>query len=87
MRAFDAHGCAACHRVAGTRFAGQIGPDLSHLAARATLGAGIRPMTRANLIRFTRAAPDVKPGARMPAYDDMTDADAVAIARWLETLK
>lgn len=87
MRAFDAHGCAACHRVAGTRFAGQIGPDLSHLAARATLGAGIRPMTRANLIRFTRAAPDVKPGARMPAYDDMTDADAAAIARWLETLK
>ena len=85
--AYDAHGCAACHRIAGTASVGIIGPDLSHVGARLTLGAGIQPMTRANLIRFVRAAPDVKPGARMPAYPKMTDADAAAIADMLMTLK
>jgi cytochrome c oxidase subunit 2 len=44
-------------------------------------------MTHANLVRFVRDAPSVKPGARMPAYPQMTAADAAGIARYLETLK
>ena len=50
-------------------------------------GAGIQPMTQANLVRFIRHAPTVKPGARMPAYPQMTNDDAATIARWLEQLK
>lgn len=80
-------GCGGCHAVAGTAAAGRIGPDFSHIAARAALGAGIMPMNEANLIRFIRNAPAVKPGARMPAYTHLAAADIQAIARYLETLK
>ncbi len=88
-QAFARYGCTACHTIGGdapARWAA-IGPDLNHIGARTTLGAGIMPKTRANLIRFIRAAPSVKPGARMPAYPHMSPADAAAIAAYLETLK
>ncbi|MGJ3629240.1 hypothetical protein AB5I41_24615 [Sphingomonas sp. MMS24-JH45] len=62
----------------------RIGPDLTRLAERPTLGAGVRPMTTAEIARFVRDAPSVKPGMRMPAYDRMTNGEAVTIARWLE---
>ena len=85
-RVFAAYGCAACHAVRGTNAAGTIGPDLTHIGARATLGAGILPMDADHLRRFVKDAPAVKPGARMPAYPHMTNDDATAIARWLESL-
>jgi cytochrome c oxidase subunit 2 len=84
---FADNGCGGCHAVAGTGAAGRIGPDFSHIAARTTLGAGIMPMSEANLVRFIRNAPAVKPGARMPAYTHLAPADTTAIARYLETLK
>ena len=37
--------CAACHSIRGTEAAGQIAPDLTHLATRRTLGAGTLPNT------------------------------------------
>lgn len=83
-RLFASYGCGGCHAVRGTGNTGQIGPDLTNLGQRLTLGAGIRPMTTAEIARFVRNAPAVKPGARMPAYDQMTAAEATAIARWLE---
>jgi cytochrome c oxidase subunit 2 len=85
-RLFAANGCGGCHRVSGLSDAA-IGPDLTHIGGRAALGAGIQPMTQANLVRFIRHAPTVKPGARMPAYPQMTNDDAATIARWLEQLK
>lgn len=86
-RMFADNGCGGCHAVAGTPATGRIGPDFSHIAGRATLGAGIMPMSTANLVRFIRNAPAVKPGARMPRYTHLAPADALAIARYLETLK
>ncbi|MEH3098800.1 cytochrome c oxidase subunit II [Sphingomonas adhaesiva] len=90
-QAFASFGCTACHAIGGGGDAAPrwsaIGPDLRHIGARTTLGAGVMPMTRANLVRFIREAPGVKPGARMPAYPHMSVADAGAIAAYLETLK
>ncbi len=86
-RAFAANGCAGCHAIAGTDAAGAIGPDLTHLGSRSSLGAGTQPMTRAALVRFITDAPAVKPGARMPAYPQMPRQDAQAIAAYLESMK
>ncbi len=86
-RAFAANGCAGCHAIAGTDAAGLIGPDLTHIGSRTSLGAGTQPMTRAALVRFITNAPGVKPGARMPAYPQMPSQDAQAIAAYLESLK
>lgn len=79
---FAATGCGGCHAVAGQ--GGRIGPDLTRIGERGSLAAGMQPMTRANLVRFIRAAPTVKPGARMPAYPHLSPAEAGAIADWLE---
>lgn len=84
---FTDNGCGGCHAVAGSAAVGRIGPDVSHIAARTSLGAGIMPMNEANLVRFIRNAPAVKPGARMPAYTHLAPADVRAITRYLETLK
>ena len=85
-RLFAANGCGGCHTVAGLSDA-TIGPNLTHLGARASLGAGMQKRTHANLVRFIKHAPTVKPGARMPAYPHLSNDDAATIAGWLEQLK
>ena len=84
---FMASGCAACHNVAGTEANGRAGPDLSHVGARRTLGAGILPNNRGTLIGWIGDSQSIKPGNRMPSYDRLPARDTAAIATWLETLK
>jgi cytochrome c oxidase subunit 2 len=59
--------CALCHAVRGTAAGGRTGPDLTHIAGRQTLGAGRLPNTPAALAAWIVAAPELKPGAHMPA--------------------
>ena len=40
---FLATGCGACHTVRGTPANGVVGPDLTHVGSRQSLGAGILP--------------------------------------------
>lgn len=84
---FMASGCAACHAVAGTPANGLAGPDLSHVAARRTLGAGILPNNRGTMIGWIANSQSIKPGNRMPNYDRLPARDIAAIATWLETLR
>jgi len=86
-RLFASYGCQGCHAIRGTEATSAIGPDLSRYGARATLAAGILPMTTANTAGFIRHPEATKPGVRMPAFDHMPQADAVAIARYLQGLK
>ena len=64
--AFLRSSCAGCHTVRGTSAAGTLGPDLTHMASRDTIGAGTLPMQRGPLSAFVRNAQDAKPGATMP---------------------
>ena len=48
--------------------------------------AGILPMTTAHLARFIRHPEAIKPGVRMPAFPQLTEAEAQAIARYLQGL-
>jgi cytochrome c oxidase subunit 2 len=84
---FMQSGCAACHRVAGTRATGLAGPDLSFVGSRRTIGAGILPNNRGTMIGWIGDSQSIKPGNRMPSYDMLPGADTAAIAAWLETLK
>jgi cytochrome c oxidase subunit 2 len=84
---FARYGCGGCHAIRGTAERGTIGPDLTHIGARTSLAAGILPMTTANLAGFVRHPEKTKPGVRMPAFASMPEADAVAIARYLQGLK
>ena len=84
---FDAQGCGACHGVRGTPHAGTIGPDLSRFGERRTLGAGILPPTIDNIATFIRAPQVSKPGVRMPAYPQLSQEEARAIAHYLKGMR
>ena len=58
--AFARTGCVACHRVQGTPAQGMIGPDLSHVGSRRTIGAGIMENTAENMERWLADPPSGK---------------------------
>lgn len=66
--------CGTCHDMRGVyvdeevddSFRGTFAPDLTHLAARRTVGAGLLPNTRESLGRWIVDPQGVKPGNRMP---------------------
>jgi cytochrome c oxidase subunit 2 len=79
-------GCAACHAVTGTDAVGRVGPDLTHLASRERLAAGIVPNTRENLAELITHPQRVKPGIAMPGAQ-LADAELEALLDYLEGLE
>ena len=82
---FAASACVGCHTIRGVS-GGTLGPDLTHVASRRTIGAGVLPNTPESLVRWVRDAPAVKPGAKMPAFA-LTDEQARGLAAYLASLK
>jgi len=83
---FMERGCGECHTVRGTAADADKGPDLTHLAGRKTLAAGVLPNTRGNLGGWITDTQNVKPGALMPATR-MPPQDLHALLDFLETLR
>jgi cytochrome c oxidase subunit 2 len=84
---FLRNGCGACHTISGTEARGMVGPDLSHVGSRTTIGAGILPNTEEAIARFI-ARPDLlKPGVKMPAFDMLPQNEIRAIAKYLKALQ
>jgi cytochrome c oxidase subunit 2 len=84
---FIASGCGACHTVRGHAATGSIGPDLTHLGSRRSIGADTLPLSRDNLIRFIAHGQGVKPGNKMPEFRIFTDAQREALAAYLMSLR
>ncbi len=84
---FLANGCGACHTVRGTSANGEIGPDLTHVGSRSTIGAGLLPMDREAFRRWIARPQEVKPGVLMPAYEALPDEDLDALAAYLASLR
>ena len=81
---FASAGCAACHRIAGTTANGLAGPDLTHIGARRTLGAGILPNNRGTLMGWIGDSQAIKPNNRMPPYANLSGEELTALATYLE---
>jgi cytochrome c oxidase subunit II len=79
--------CVVCHTIRGVAAAANVGPDLTHLGGRATLGGGVVANTPNNLRNWIRNAQSVKPGVLMPPFQTMRPADVDALADYLEGLK
>jgi cytochrome c oxidase subunit 2 len=84
---FMAAGCGTCHAVRGTGAAGAIGPDLTHLAARGSVGIDTLPLTADNLARFIRDGQHLKPGNRMPEFRIFSPAEQTALVSYLMSLR
>lgn len=85
--AFLRNGCDACHAIKGTAADGTIGPNLSHVGSRETLGAGILDNEIDSYVAFIETPDSVKPGIRMPSFAGLEDAEITAIARYLKGLE
>ncbi len=88
--------CIACHSISGTNAIGQIGPNLTFMGDRFSVGAGVANNTVENIARWIVNPPAVKPGARMPGIrtegggmppTGLSEQDAHAIATYLHSLR
>lgn len=80
-------GCAACHEVRGVAEGGRVGPDLTRLGARASLGAGMWRMNQGTVAGWIADVQDMKPGAMMPSYNHLTGPDLRNLSAWLVSLR
>jgi cytochrome c oxidase subunit 2 len=83
---FLSEACSGCHQIRGTSAKGLIGPDLTHLASRTTIGSGTLPNTREALAEWIRDPQHSKPGNKMPALR-LSQSDLQAVVAYLESLK
>ena len=66
---FEGQSCVGCHTIRGVAEEGDVGPDLTHLASRSEIGAGIRKLTEEQLRIWIANTQSVKPGAQMPPQE------------------
>ena len=87
QQVFLSNTCVNCHAIAGTTAKAQIAPDLTHLGSRQMIGAGILENTPDNLFRWIKNVQDVKPGVKMPPFEQLSDSDIHNLVTYLESLK
>jgi cytochrome c oxidase subunit II len=89
---FIAAGCVYCHTIRGLdgadldRSSVDLGPDLTHLAGRRTIAAGMRGNNRGNLAGWIADPHSIKRGALMPATL-LAGEDLQALLDYLESLE
>ncbi|MGH2711941.1 MAG: cytochrome c oxidase subunit II [Actinomycetota bacterium] len=85
--------CFACHVIAGVSPEPDPnappppipGPDLTHLAGRQTIAAGMLPNTEEGLAEWLRDPPAVKAGSNMPDYG-LNEDEIEALVEYLRSL-
>lgn len=78
--------CVQCHTIRGTMANGKVGPDLTHVAQRQTLGSALIDNNTKNLSAWIMNPQQFKPGCLMPKMR-VSQEDAHDIAVYLESLK
>jgi cytochrome c oxidase subunit 2 len=78
--------CVSCHPIRGLAPA-QVAPDLTHFGSRETLAGGVLPNTPDNLRRWIRDPLQIKPGALMPSFHNLTDQELSDLVAYLESLR
>ncbi len=67
MKTYSSSACIGCHMIAGNPMSiGVVGPNLTHMATRSTIGAGLYPNDAAHMARWIKNAKRMKPGSLMP---------------------
>lgn len=81
------YGCGACHTIRGTEADGIIGPDLTHVGSRLSLGAGVLGNDTQDFIRWISETNTLKPDVHMPAFGMLPANELQAMATYLESLQ
>lgn len=80
-------GCAQCHTIRGTAANGILGPDLTHVGSRRSLGAGMLSNHIGTMAGWIGGAQDLKPGNRMPSMNVYTGSELRRLSEWLGNLE
>jgi cytochrome c oxidase subunit 2 len=84
---FQTSTCINCHAIRGVTGAdAHVAPDLTHVASRRQLAAGILENTPANMRCWLKNPQHIKPGALMPDFN-FTDQQLDQLGAYLETLR
>ena len=84
---FQTSTCINCHAIRGVSGAdSRVAPDLTHVASRRQLGAGILENTPANMRLWLKSPQHIKPGALMPDFS-FTDEQLDQLSEYLSTLR
>jgi cytochrome c oxidase subunit II len=81
--------CIACHTINGTKAQGKVGPNLTNIGERATIGAGLvdnDPEGKA-LSEWVRDPRTIKAGVTMPPHPNLEAHELDAIVTYLQSLK
>jgi cytochrome c oxidase subunit 2 len=79
--------CSACHTVRGTAASGTLGPDLTHVGSRRTIGAALLPMNLGSLAGWIASSQHLKPGNLMPSFRALSGEELRSLAAYLEGLE
>jgi cytochrome c oxidase subunit 2 len=84
---FQTSTCMSCHAIRGVPGADStVAPDLTHVASRQQLGAGILENNSANMRRWLKNPQHIKSGVLMPDFN-FTDQQLDQLEQYLATLK
>lgn len=84
---FQTSTCMNCHAIRGVPGANAIvAPDLTHVASRKQIGAGILENTPANMRKWLKNPQHVKPGVLMPDFN-FTGQQLDELTAYLDTLR
>jgi cytochrome c oxidase subunit 2 len=83
---FVSLGCGRCHTVRGVAD-GRLGPDLTQIGARRSVGAGTLAGGIGNIGAWIASAQHLKPGNAMPSYNQLEGTQLRAVSAYLESLK
>lgn len=103
MQVYSRSACIGCHTISGNPSSiGIIGPNLTHLATRHTIAAGLYPNDTRHLALWIKNARVLKPGSLMPTLGKdqidpttrqkaltgtLSDQDIADIVAYLQALK
>jgi len=81
-------GCIACHSINGTSATfSSIGPNLTGIGSRWSIGAGTAHNTPENLAKWIQNSGSMKPGSQMTPFPQIAGEDLEALVAYLRSLK
>ncbi len=84
---FMSVGCSGCHAIRGTMADGMIGPDLTHVGGRLSIGADTLPTDASSFGQWIRNNQHHKPNNRMPSFENLSGSEIAALSSYLESLR
>lgn len=79
--------CGLCHSIRGTPANGLLGPDLTHVGSRLSIGAGILPNGQGTIAGWIASSQHLKPGNKMPTFNQFSGEDLRTLSSYMESLK